>query len=307
MPIIRRYIRLSPRDTILARIFLNHDDISYFTTSIRQSAADHTDRDNERESMSSAPSRLHSIFKAIQPIVHRRLREQKREKGVSVFRVVGDRDTRDRQTILEDTAATSASSMLPGVVIREGAVGNGTGDVVINRCEGWECSLFLVKDRSKQSAVLIKDIQLIPWRSRSSKKRKREVIDIDADGAPATTEDPQDEQDDDVVEDQKPEMRTSYTGFEIYGKTLYLVLRRVRVISDNVIKDTSLWGDVTDITDSEDGNNVQDSDEGLLSRSRNVGSFEDSDAGGVTDGGIVGWISASQSIQPSEGVDFEAR
>ncbi|KAK9495596.1 hypothetical protein V1508DRAFT_409181 [Lipomyces doorenjongii] len=307
MPIIRRYIRLSPRDTILARIFLNHDDISYFTTSIRQSAADHTDRDNERELMSSAPSRLHSIFKAIQPIVHRRLREQKREKGVSVFRVVGDRDTRDRQTILEDTAATSASTMLPGVVIREGAVGNGTGDVVINRCEGWECSLFLVKDRSKQSAVLIKDIQLIPWRSRSSKKRKREVIDIDADGAPATTEGAQDEQDDDVVEDQKPEMRTSYTGFEIYSKTLYLVLRRVRVINDNVIKDTSLWRDVADITDSEDGNNVQDSDEGLLSRSRNVGSFKDSDAGGVTDGGIVGWISASQSIQPSEGVDFEAR
>ncbi|KAK9359419.1 hypothetical protein V1504DRAFT_458157 [Lipomyces starkeyi] len=306
MPIIRRYIRLSPRDTILARIFLNQDDISYFTTSIRQSAADHTDRDNERESISSAPSRLHSIFRAIQPIVHRRLREQKREKGVSVFRVVGDRGTRDRQTILEsDTAATAASSKLPGVVIREGAVGNGTGDVVINRGEGWECSLFLVKDRSKQSAVLIKDMQLIPWRSRSSKKRKREVIDIDADDAPATTVGPQDEQgDDDVVEDIKPEMRTSYTGFEIYGKTLYLVLRRVRVTSDNVIKDTSLWGDVTD---SEDGNSVHDSDEGLLSRTRSVGSFKNSDAGGVADGGIVGWISASQSIQPSEGVDFEAR
>ncbi|KAK9486632.1 hypothetical protein V1527DRAFT_488834 [Lipomyces starkeyi] len=306
MPIIRRYIRLSPRDTILARIFLNQDDISYFTTSIRQSAADHTDRDNERESISSAPSRLHSIFKAIQPIVHRRLREQKREKGVSVFRVVGDRGTRDRQTILEsDTTATAASSKLPGVVIREGAVGNGTGDVLINRGEGWECSLFLVKDRSKQSAVLIKDMQLIPWRSRSSKKRMREVIDIDADDAPATTLGPQDEQgDDDVVEDIKPEMRTSYTGFEIYGKTLYLVLRRVRVISDNVIKDTSLWGDVTD---SEDGNSVHDSDEGLLSRSRSVGSFKNSDTGGVADGGIVGWISASQSIQPSEGVDFEAR
>ncbi|KAK9389050.1 hypothetical protein V1515DRAFT_594595 [Lipomyces mesembrius] len=303
MPIIRRYIRLSPRDTILARIFLNHDDMSYFTTSIRQSAADHTDRDNERESISSGPSRLHSIFKAIQPIVHRRLREQKREKGVSVFRVVGDRAS-DRQTILESDIAATAASSMPGVVIREGAVGNGTGDVVINRGEGWECSLFLVKDRSKQSTVLIKDIQLIPWRSRSSKKRKREVIDIDADGAPATTVARQDEQDDDVVEDKKPEMRTSYTGFEIYGKTLYLVLRRLRVISDNVIKDTALWGDVTD---SEDGNNVHDSDEGLLSRSRSVGSFKDSDAGGVTDGGIVGWISASQSIQPSEGVDFEAR
>ncbi|KAK9374577.1 uncharacterized protein V1513DRAFT_445329 [Lipomyces chichibuensis] len=304
MPIIRRYIRLSPRDTILARIFFNHDDISYFTTLIRQSEADHTDLDNERESILSAPSRLHSIFRAIQPIVHRRLREQKREKGVSVFRVVGDRGTRDRQTILEsDTEATAASSNLPGVVIREGAVGNGTGDVVINRGEGWECSLFLIKDRSKQSTVLIKDMQLIPSRSRSSKKRKREVIDVDADGAPATTMGLQDEQFEDVVEeDEKPEMRTSYTGFQIYGKTLYLVLRRVRrVINDNVVKDTSLWGDVTD---SEDGNNVHDSHE---VHSGSVGSVKDSDAGGVADGGIVSWISASQSIQPSEGADFEAR
>ncbi|KAJ8100946.1 hypothetical protein POJ06DRAFT_274716 [Lipomyces tetrasporus] len=304
MPIIRRYLRLSSRDTILVRIFLNQDDITYFTSTLRQSATEHTGHDNELEIISSAPSRLHSIFKAIQPIVHRRLREQKREKGLSVVRVVGDRDGPDRQTTLEND--TIASSNIPGVVIREGAAGNKTGDVVCNRREGWECSVFLVKDRSKQSAVLIKDMQLIPRRTRTSKKRQKEVIDVDGDGDPMTTAPVQDEQnDDDDDDDIKPEMRTSYTGFDIYGKTLYLVLRRVRVTAGNITRDTSLWGDVTD---SDEGDKGDESDKDLLPpQLGSIGSERDDDASGETGGGIVGWISASQSIQPNEGVDFEAR
>ncbi|KAK9323576.1 hypothetical protein V1517DRAFT_345136 [Lipomyces orientalis] len=309
MPIIRRYLRLSPRDTILVRIFLKQDDITYFTSTLRQSAAEHTGHDDSGlELISTAQSRLYSIFQAIQPIVHRRLREQKREKGVSFVRVVGDRDgrdRRDRQTTLEND--TTTCSNIPGVVIREGAAGNRTGDVVSNRREGWECSVFLVKERSKQSAVLIKDMQLIPRRARTSKKRQKEVIDVDGDGDRATTAPVQDEHNEDEdVDDIKPEMRTCYTGFDIYGKTLYLVLRRVgRVSVDSVIRDTSLWGNVTD---SDEGDKADESDKDLLSpQLGSIGSEQDDDASGVTGGGIVGWISASQSIQPNEGVDFEAR
>ncbi|KAK9235782.1 hypothetical protein V1525DRAFT_434354 [Lipomyces kononenkoae] len=296
MPIMRRYVRLSPRDTILARIFLNQEDSSYFTTPLRQFAPDRIDPDNQGESISSAPSRLHSVFRAIQPIVRRRLREQKRAKGISVARVVGDRVGIDRQSTLEHD--TTESNTIPGVVIRESAVGSGTGDVISNRGEGWECSLFLVKDRSKQSVVLTKDVQLIPWRSQNSKKRKRVVIDVDEDGTPADMLISQEEQDDnDALADQKPEMRTSYTGYEIYGKTLYLVLRRIRVIDDNVINDTLLWGDVNV---GEDGNHVHEFE-------GNVGSGQIGDAGDVTDGGIVDWIGTQQNIQPSEVIDFEAR
>ncbi|KAK9367775.1 hypothetical protein V1509DRAFT_625286 [Lipomyces kononenkoae] len=303
MPIIRRYVRLSPRDTILARIFLDQEDISYFTSPLRQSTPDTIDPDNQRESTPSAPSRLHSVFRAIQPIVHRRLREQKREKGISVARVVGDRAAIDRQSTLEHDT-TERSTML-GIVVREGAVGNGTGDVIRNRGEGWECSLFLVKDRSKQSVVLAKDIQMIPWRSQNGKKRKRVVIDVDSDDAPPNVVTSQEEQDDDVLEDQKPEMRTSYTSFDIYGKALYLVLRRIRILDNNVVNDTSLWGDVND---GEDVNHVRESEDGLLSGSvGKVGSGQSGDPGDVTDGGIVGWIGTQQNIQPSEGVDFEVR
>ncbi|KAK9468335.1 hypothetical protein V1512DRAFT_259253 [Lipomyces arxii] len=243
MPIIRRYVQLTPSDAILARIFLDPSDVSFFDKSV-----------------------LGTVFRDIKPTVYRRLRDQKTEKGVSVASVVGDRDGReaDRQQQQQQQQQTTLSG---GGIVRENATANRTGDLIARHDLGWECLLFLVKDRGKSSALVVKDLKLLPRRTARS-----QVIDLENDGQELPDDDAVplgndgDSEDDDDV---KPDISTGYIGFDIYGKALYLVLRRVR---------------------SKGGGDDVEQDENVVQEST-----------------VVDWISASQAMTPNDGVDFEAR
>ncbi|KAK9446736.1 uncharacterized protein V1518DRAFT_137417, partial [Limtongia smithiae] len=351
---IRRFLRVTRRHTIVVRVWIDRDDLSFFTGTSATPAD---------VPASSGSSRLHAVITAIKPLVYRRLREQRYEKGVSLARAVahngssaagdGADGTRKRQTTLDSvgSAASEAGApvLLPSTTattteLRYGAIGKaGIGDLAVHAgVDGWECAVFLTQNSGRSSTLLVKEMKASvkrKWKrgregggERGGGKRRKGIIEIqdeqgqgegwgvrevleipDSDGGEYAEDmskptdsaaDEEEEKSEDEDEDVKPQMQTTYTGYDINGKEFYLVLRRLRRTNSTSVAKAAMSEKLRDLF----GPGLDDSDSGS-----DAGSGDGPGAGvevheeEATDSGIIGWISASQGLRANDGIDFEAK
>ncbi|KAK9458102.1 hypothetical protein V1511DRAFT_508193 [Dipodascopsis uninucleata] len=289
MPVLRRYVRVSPNQSILARIFIAPDELEFFTKSIPSSG--------------TTSARLNIIINALYPAIQQHIKEFNGQRAININKAVGnDKSSQQQSTLSVQPDANESSLRRSDIQIIPGSI---DGETIV-RCvaEGWECSMFLVRgDQMKPNVMLIKDISIMT-QSKERKADGTEVIDLES-GSPSTGSLSAEEK------DIKPQVKLNYTGYNIYGKLLYLVARRTGSASTlqntsnttNSSQRKSSKETSTDTSQSLPDNPSTDQGNAM----NEIRSPEKSDIPWSRQSVFVNWIGASQQAIESQNLDFEER